>query len=233
MNKETFDDNIMNEIHKKQMRPRSRWFFVTEQWFFVTLISITTFIGSLAVTSILFILTDHDWFAVEYLDEGLVIHIVKTIPYLWLGILLIVVLVISKNVKKIGHGYRYSFWRIVYSSLFASISVGVALYFAGTGTLLDNYFDRTIPSYHSLVSSNNDIWIYPEDGLLSGKIQTTTKTSFTIIDVDDQPWTITINEKTIVETPLLPGKKVKITGTMIDGSTFTATAVLPWRNERK
>jgi hypothetical protein len=232
MSNETFNDTILDRIHKEKLQPRSRWYFVSEQWFFKLLIILETLIGAVAVTTSLFVLTDHDWFAVQYLDEGLLVHTIKTVPYLWLAIIVVVLFVTDRNIKKIGHGYRYSSRKIIAASLIASISVGTALFFAGAGRYLDNYFDQTIPQYRSLVSSNQDIWVYPEQGLLSGKIISIDADSFNIIDSDDQPWNVAIDPTTAIDAgALVAGKGVKILGTMTDGSHFAATNVFPWKNK--
>lgn len=233
MNNE-FDTKILDRIHTERLEPRSRWYFISEQWFFVAIIAITTFIGSIAITTSLFVLTDHDWFAVQYLDEGLFVHIIKTIPYVWFAIILGSVFLIEYNIKKVGHGYRYASWKVIALSLIASISIGTALFFAGAGTYLDTYFDRAIPVYRTLVPNNTAVWVYPEQGLLSGKVQTVTDTTIELIDGDDQSWTVLITPHTDFQpSEILPGKRIKLTGTMTDGNHFTATEIFPWRNERK
>ncbi len=234
MKDETFNNKILDRIHKEKMSPRSRWYFMTERWFFMTLIVVAIIIGSVAVTTSVFILTDHDWFAIDHLQEGLFLHIIKTIPYLWIVIIAGVIAITYFNIKKVRRGYRYGSQKIIVGSLFLSIVLGTALFFAGVGKYLDYYFDHYIPSYKTLVSSNSDIWIYPEDGLLSGRIITASANSFTLIDIDEQPWIVATDAATQIDSAaIIPGKYVKIVGTMIDGSNFSADMVLPWSNERK
>ncbi len=229
MNNDALNNKILEEIHAKKLRPRSQWYFLTEQWFFMTFIIIVTLIGSIAVTVSLFILTDHDWFAVSQLREGWFLHAIKTIPYVWLVILMCAMFLIANNIKKVGRGYRYASGRIILWSLGASLALGTVLFFAGAGAYLDNYFDHAIPAYRTVVSSNRDIWIYPEDGLLSGKVQANTIYGFSIVDSDGQPWEVTFAPDTRIDTIIMPGVRVKITGAMIDGSHFQATTVLPWK----
>ncbi len=231
MTDQTFNNKILDRIRTERLVPRSRWYFITEHWFVVTLIAVATFMGSIAVTSTLFILTDHDWFAVAYLDEGLFYHIVKTIPYLWLGIIIVVLITMYINIKKIGRGYRYASWKIVVWSLLASVSIGLVLFLSGIGGPLDDYFDHHVPGYQAVISTNRSIWMYPENGLLSGRVGTISGTTFNLIDNDKQPWVITITADTKWKrSTVIPGKRIKITGDMDGGNHFTATAIFPWRN---
>jgi hypothetical protein len=231
MTDQTFNNKILDRIHHEHIAPRSRWYFITEHWFMVGLIGLATFMGSIAVATTLFVLTDHDWFAVAYLDEDLFTNVIKTIPYIWLGIIVLVLLVIYINIKKIGRGYRYASWKIIFWSLLASLSVGLALFLSGVGGPLDRYLDRHLPGYSSVVSTNKSIWMYPENGLLSGKVESIQGKSFDLVDDDGQPWTIAITADTAWKTStVIPGMRVKITGVMTDGDHFTASRILPWRN---
>ena len=233
MENESFNNKILTQIHSRQIKPRSRWVFTTEHWFFVTIIGIMTFIGSIAVAITLFILTDHDWFAVSYLNESLAIHIVKTIPYLWIVITGLIATLVTNNIRKISRGYRINPWKVVLWSLVASMSIGSAFYFAGFGDFLDSYLDRTIPSYRTVVPGNRNIWKYPEQGLLSGWVKDVTPSGFVVRDDRSQLWNVTVTQATKSALLIKNGRHVKIIGEMTGPKDFTATQVFPWKNERK
>ncbi|MDB5188667.1 MAG: hypothetical protein JWM92_265 [Candidatus Nomurabacteria bacterium] len=226
---ETFDDKVIAKIKTAHLKPISRWYFTTRTWALTVLIIIATFLSSVGVTLILFLLTDHDWFAVSYLDEGLPLHILKTIPYLWLIIIFIVVAIIYSSIKQVGRGYRYPQRKIIGVSLLASVLIGTALFISGAGTYLDTYLERTVPFYDNLIVTNKDIWVYPEQGLLSGTITAIDGDTFSITDSDEQPWVVTMDSDTQENTPLRIEKSVKIVGTMTDGSHFNASLILPWQ----
>ncbi len=233
MENESFNNKILDKIHTERIKPKSRWLFTTEHWFFITVIAVMTFVGSIAVATTLFILTDHDWFAVQYLNENLLVHILKTIPYVWLVIVGFVIILMYINVKKINRGYRIQAWKIVLVSLLASLSIGTAFYLAGFGGFLDNYLDQAIPTYRNTVPGNRNIWKYPERGLLSGKVSSIDQTGFVLTDDNSKVWDITVTGNTKTKTIITVHKHLKITGEITSGSNFTATEVLPWKNERK
>ncbi len=226
---ETFDDKVIAKIKTAHLKPISRWYFTTRTWALTVLIIIATFLSSVGVMLILFLLTDHDWFAVSYLDEGWPLHILKTIPYLWLMIIFIVVAIVYRSIKQVGRGYRYTQRTIIGGSLLASVLIGTALFISGAGTYLDLYLERTVPFYDNLIVTNKDIWVYPEQGLLSGTVTAIDGNAFSVTDSDEQPWTVTVDSDTRENTPLSLGKSVKIVGTMTDGSHFTASLILPWQ----
>ena len=83
----TVSKKVLKTIEEKKITPKPRWHFVLKNYVFWFFLAITTFIGALAVTAVLFMLLDYDWDVFEYLDRGLFEHIFISIPYFWLAVL--------------------------------------------------------------------------------------------------------------------------------------------------
>ena len=233
MNIEEFSKNVENEINKKQLIPTPRWHFLLKNYVIWLFALLATLLGSLAVSTIIFILTDHDWDIFRYLDRSLFEHIFISIPYIWLIILILLVSIVQYNVIHTKRGYRYKTSLVLIGSILLSIIFGGALFSLGINSEIHELFIEQVPLYRSAVYTKENIWIFPEKGLLSGTITAINEDKFTLLDLNKKIWTITTTDDTKWENNLTPriGEKIKLIGAQNDVDEFSAFIIRPWNKK--
>lgn len=234
MNTEEFSKNIENEINKKQLTPTPRWHFLLKNYVIWLFALLATLLGSLAVATIIFILTDHDWDIFRYLDRSLFEHIFISIPYIWLIILILLVSIVQYNVIHTKRGYKYKTSLVLIGSILCSILFGGALFSLGINSEIHELFLKQVPLYKNSIYTKENIWIFPEKGLLSGTIIEINNEEFLLSDLNKKIWTITTSDDTKWETdPTLKiGEKIKLIGAQNNINTFSAFIIRPWNKNR-
>jgi hypothetical protein len=214
-------EKIIAAIETRQVEQIPRWQFVTREWLLKILFIISTLNGALAVSI--------SWSILLYLNEGIAEHLVEIVPFVWIGALCLMLCVMFYNLRKLQRGYRYASWKIISFNIFLSLVLGGLLFFGGFGKLLHTYFYEHLPLYENIVNAKS-AWVYPEKGLLSGTITSIKDGSFTLQDLDQILWTVTITPDTTQEkgVGIVVGTRVKIVGIMKDPKNFEAHILRSW-----
>ncbi len=231
MKTEEFAKNIMDRVADRHLTPKPRWNFLLADAALWVGAALTTALGALAIAVVIFILTDHDWDVYRYLDRGPIEHFFASLPYLWLVFLALFVLAARYNFRHTRRGYRYETWVVTAASVVISLTLGASMYAAGLGQELHEYFSDALPLYERLVYTKNDIWIYPEKGLLSGRIDRLDDVrGFILTDFRGREWRVIDGPNIIWERQLRPdaGVLVKLIGVQDGAGVFTAEIVRPW-----
>jgi hypothetical protein len=230
MNIEEFSKNIENEINENQLTPTTRWHFLLKNYVIWLFAFLATLLGSLAVSTIIFLLTEHDWDVFRYLNQSLFEYIFISIPYIWLAFLILLVFIIQFNVIRTKRGYRYKTSMVLIGSIVFSVILGSTLFLFGIDSEIHEIFLEQIPLYKNSIYTKENIWIFPEKGLLSGTITTINDDGFTLIDLNKKMWEIKISDKTEWEINPIPkiGEKIKLIGIQNDIKSFSALIIRPW-----
>ncbi|MFA6524950.1 MAG: hypothetical protein WCT33_01615 [Patescibacteria group bacterium] len=223
---------VLAKIEKEKITPKPKWQFRLEQigiWF---LAIISVLIGSNAFSLIIFAMVNNDWEVLELLDRNPVSHTLATIPYLWLVVLALFVLLAYYNTRHTNKGYRYSTYGIVIGSIAASMLVGTVLYSVGFAPGVDRLI-RGVPGINMLMHDREEIWSHPENGFMAGEIiNVKNNTSeFEIIDLNDEEWIVNANNAVIFPSVIIEnGELVRIIGQVQDDKyIFEAQRILPWQ----
>jgi len=227
---EKFSNNIIQQIGEQKLVPRPRWRFLLKNGVLWSLTAGSTVLGGFAVATICFIIVDHDWDVFEYLDRSLFEHIIASLPYLWFAALVLLVFAIRYNFCHTKRGYRYSAGMVVAISIGGSMLLGVLLVAAGFDAHLHNFFLKQVPLYEQLTYTKDDVWIYPEKGLLSGRVlMLNNGFGFSLSDWRGRIWNVRIATD-IDDKPvqISPGMRVKLIGRIEGPGMFEAKIVRPW-----
>jgi len=230
MNTEEFGKTIETKINEEQLTPTPRWHFLLKNYVIWSFALLTTFLGSLAVSTIIFILTDHDWDIFHYLDRSLFEHIFISIPYVWLIILMFLVSIVQYNVTHTKRGYRYKTSLVLIGSILFSIIFGGTLFSLGINSEIHELLIEQIPLYKSAIYTKENIWIFPEKGLLSGTIIAINENGFTLLDLNKKIWDVTTPDDTKWENNVILkiGEKIKLIGTQNNIDEFSTFVIRPW-----
>ena len=228
MNKQA--EKILKTIKDKQIRPKSKWFFLLKNYLIWTLFTISVFIGAIAISVIFFSLADNDWDIYRNLNKNISTYILISLPYIWIVILTSFSFLAYFNYKHTKRGYRINPLMIVSGSIFISIFLGIAFYFAGLGQIIEYKLSNNIPYYEKIIAHRFIMWNNPERGLLAGKIiKIDSANNFYIKALDNKVWKIIGNNILWQgKAEKGSGERIKIIGKMMGSDVFVAREVRPW-----
>lgn len=204
-----FSEETLKIIEEKGIKPKAKWQFLLKDYvvWFLFIASIVT--GALAVATIIFILTDHDWEAYRYLDRSLFEHIFISIPYFWLAIFSLFIFAAYHNLKHTRGGYRYEIIIVVGASIFLSAILGITFFASGLDSEVHDIFSAQVPFYDSFVYTREDIWRATDKGLLGGQIiSIKDQNDFMLRDFNGKVWQI--QGQNLVWPVATPTKGIKI-----------------------
>lgn len=225
-------EKTFKTIEEKQIKPRPRWRFLAKNYSLWLLFFLSVIVGALAVSAILFMLTENDWDIYTYLGRSLIEHIFISMPYLWISILLILILFAYYNFRYTKSGYRYEIYRVIAGSVFISMLLGVFLFWFGLGEGIHNLFMQKVPFYDALIYTKKELWDHPQNGLLGGKITNIeNENEFTLQDFNGKIWKIEKENPQCCDPRITQiDKEIELIGNPATDSIFFVRSVRPWHH---
>jgi uncharacterized membrane protein len=230
---EDFTKDVLSQIKDQKLAPRPRWQFTLKNYLLWALVGLATILGALAVTTIIFILTDYDWDVFVYLNRSFLVHVLMALPYLWLASLTLILVTIYYNFRHTKGGYHYEPYKIIGLSVFASLVLGTIMFWCGLDSEIHECLVDRLPLYGHLVQTNRDLWIYPEHGLLAGHITLFNDSQgFVFQDLHGTVWVVATDTQTIWDNRLHPATNtiIKLIGERQDAQHFRVRNIRPWNN---
>ncbi len=230
--------SIIEKIDAENVCPRGRWFFLckeTSVWFFWGLSVVA---GALAVAVSIFVISHKQYALYEATHETFLTFIMGALPYIWIILFLMTAILAVANVRCAKRGYRFEVWKIIVSSLVASLAAGAVLQLFGFGYAIDHKLGEEMRMYMSQEKQETRLWQTPTDGRLVGRqvYSTLTPTSTVIFeDSEGARWNLNVSDLKPLDLNLLEtGKTVRIVGTSSNLSVkqFHACGAFPWMLDR-
>lgn len=233
---ENLSDKVLRKIKEENIRPRPRWQFLLEDYVIWLFFLVSLILGALAFCVTLHAFFTNDWDLYQYLHTSLVGHILISIPYLWIGFLVLFIGIAYYNFKYTKGGYRREAYVVVGLSIVGSLLLGAFLSSLGMGEKIENMVAASVPAYEKLTCCSNrkDIWVQPANGLLAGQIiDVLDDRNFEIKDFLGSSWRIEEDDDTLEYDPLeiKTGEQVKLIGEKKQDFVFWAREIRPWKNK--
>jgi hypothetical protein len=193
-------DKVLKKIEKKNITPKPRWIFTLQNvavWFSSILFLL---IGGLAFSVVIYMILESDWSLYANLNDSLWKFVILILPYFWLVILILLVVLANYNLKNTKGGYRYQLRTIVILVLLISLLLGGVFYLLGLGKKIDETFAEKMPIYERFINKINrdkGMWMKPGRGLLAGVITSFEDGVMRISDFNNDVWVIRIDDKTV------------------------------------
>lgn len=222
---------ILAEIEKRHLSPKPRWQFLLKRWLFWALFIVSTFFGGLAIAIIIFIFLDHDPNVSLYLHQTMFEDILLTIPYVWLVMFSLFIIVSWYTFRHTKKGYRHRTILIVTFSLLISVILGLLLNTIDVGERIHDFLMQNVPYYNTIIRTLEDEWSQPQKGLLGGVIiETKEKQDYIVIrDFRGNIWHIDIaSVQQQGEVNLKVDSKIKIVGEIESPGIFIAHDIFSW-----
>lgn len=224
---------ILDTIEREAICPRSRYFFLCYNsvlWL--------AWVGSIALGAIsiavintgvmhgmygLFEATHDSWL-------GLTLVLV---PYVWIPVFVLLVVMAQVNLRHTSTGYRYPVWQVVGSSVVLSIFFGIVLYWLGLGHAVDRMVGATMPMYPSQERIEEKLWQQPSAGRLVGMYEgeRISDTVVRFMDATGATWQLETADLAASDLAILEtGERVRVLGVLKPEqfAHFHACGVFPW-----
>jgi hypothetical protein len=153
---ENLSDKIIGRIDNEQISPLPRWRFILWRGLFWLFAILSVIIGGIAVGTMLFL------FNGLYISGFLaiphdIIELLLLVPYLWLIVFVLFILIARISIKHTKGGYKYGLGFIILTSVFLSVILGSVFYITGIGKMTHEYLNE-FPVYNYAVHDEKEAW---------------------------------------------------------------------------
>ncbi len=226
MNK--LSQKIIKEIEKDRIKPISKVNFYLKNvavWF-VALFSI--FIGTFSIAIISYNVSARDWDLYEYLGDSFFGYLISSLPYLWIGLTIVSLIIGIINLEHTKKGYKYSPLLITLFSLVITFILGLTIHTTGGGKMIDEYIGQKINHYQTVEDNKEKLWNQPSKGLFSGTIINISTNTFDLEDLSGTVWQVDYSHASIRGNIQIKNNvKIKIIGT-VKNTVIEASDIRPW-----
>ncbi len=226
--------SVMSRIECGEVCPRSKTFFQTRECLVWLLWLVSVVVGALAVAVTLFVVSYRQYGLYEATHDNFFTFMVDVLPFLWIVVFGLMVLIGMYELRHTKRGYRYPLWQIFGSSVVLSLAGGSALQLFGLGYATDHVLGQHMNMYNSQEKIEEKMWQDPDDGRLTGKQDRPLMPPATTVDFTDirgELWHIDISDLSESEVDLLAQERtVRLIGVLKneEAMLFHGCGVFPW-----
>jgi len=227
-------DKTFQEIISSRIEPAPKWRFVLRHASIWALLALAVTAGALAVSAGAFLMSDFEWDVSSYPEGGLWLIVLRSVPFFWLGALVLLLIVAYMEYRRTRLGYRGHTSAIVAVCLLISVSAGAILHLAGVGETIEDAAARSVPFYENVVWHKDDLWTLPDEGLLAGTVTSVNSSDDDVIvkDFTGGEWHVDATAAAAGGAALKTGDQVKITGERRAGDGFHAKKINTWKGKK-
>lgn len=220
----TISQEVLEKIQAGKITPKPKWQFLLKDSVVWGAGFTCVLVGALSTAVIIHMVTTSDFDLYASSNGSLPAYIFASMPYFWLVILALFILLAQYNVKHTKGGYRYSLPTIILAVIGASVVFGAAFHFMKIGRAIDYAFEEKVPYYAEVFAPRHKPWSHPEQGTLTGRIiDIENNTTIEIVDVNGEQWIIITEYAERVDyDQLREDRVVRAVGEMLEDMTFQA-----------
>ncbi len=229
---------VLSKIHTKSVVPRSRWWFITREYGLLLLCLFAIIVGAFAMAVTMSVVSYRQASFYEVTHDSFLSFLIDVLPYLWIGLFVVMIILAAFNIKHLRRGYRHTLFKITIGSLFLSFVAGLLLHLLGLGFGFDKSLGVYVNNYTSQEKLEIQMWQNPQAGLLVGKLDTDSynqsghlSSGPSFKDYWRQEWSLVFTELSESDKALLnSGETVRIMGQIVESEpmSFLVCGVMPW-----
>ncbi len=223
-------DSVLEKIKKENIRPISKNKFKLKRFFLWFVIAAFFLLGALTAAVVMFSLVNQDWDIHEKIAANHLVFILMVLPYFWLIVLIIFLIIAYANYRKTRHSYRYRFTSVLLGVVLLVALIGFLVYQLDLGRRVEEIISDYLP-YYRQINNNYQVWNKPESGLLAGSVTAVDQKILTIKDWNNQEWVIKLANGLEINSQVVKvGSKIKILGQLLSKSDheFLADDIRLW-----
>lgn len=228
--KNDLTNNILKTIEKQQVQPTARWIFLLKNYIIWIVALLALIVGGVSFAVVLEIMQNSGLDLYTSMgDNNVVMFLMHTLPFVWLLLVGLFIVLAYFNVRNTKRGYKYALHIVIFGSVAISAAFGTVLFATGVGDTADTVLSEKIPTYKKVMNRNDAFWHRPDDGFLQAQIlATSTHNALMVIDHQQKNWEVDTEEAKVVgHIQLAPGVFVRVIGRRIDDDEFQAFKIGP------
>lgn len=229
MSTKDFGNKVLETIKKENIKPKPRWEFLLKDYFLWALFIISVFVGSISVSIMIFMFSTDMPAPPPHTDP---IHsLVSNIPYFWLLVLILFLVIAYLNFRYTKSGYRYNTLKVFLASIFLSLIFGSTLHFIGLSHIAERATYERLPFYKNVMEHRAEQMMSPEDGRLGGMLLGQKDNVLELKSFGGQVWLVdiaSIEKEKLSALNLEPGIRIMILGDQVSENEFVAEQVMMW-----
>ncbi|MFA5132233.1 MAG: hypothetical protein WC444_02815 [Candidatus Paceibacterota bacterium] len=219
----TTSETILTKIHKENIKPKAKWYFVVEHAALWIPGIAVTLLGAVAVAGGLFASMHTGWEYQEFVYASQFDFITANIPFIWVLSFALFGGFIVKALRTTHFGYRYSLHWILLGSVTTSVVLGIIIY------KIDDSFEVDSVIRYPVHEREQRVWSSLSEGRLAGYVEKKEDSRVVLRDKDDVVWVIDFSGFGTTTFPFVEeGKSIRIIGTTTGERVFVACMVFPW-----
>ena len=225
MTEKNLDNLVFDRIKEGHIAPKPKWHFLLKDSVVWVLGVLALLIGMVATSVTMYLLAYNDWTVYEEMSESFLSVVILSMPYFWLIIFALFIVVVYYNIKHTKKGYKLSLPIIIVVCVSASLLGGGFLFAAGAGQAIDDVLSEKISIYHKVLNPHADMWNMPSEGRLAGLVvRKIDDSNFILVDIRRREWELNCLAPCIAGM-LEVGRPTKVLG-QIEGEVFKASQVM-------
>lgn len=232
-------EEVIKQIKQEKIKPRSTWlcYFHNGLWwvFFI----VAALAGALFLAVIFLLVSDIDWSIRKYLEQDLFSFVLRVVPFLWIILSFLAILLAYLNLRQTKRGYKYD-WLIVLILIGIIVLMSsVILHVLKINQQTNQFLKNKVPYYKKVVCDKEILWSQPEKGLLAGTITIFVQgdDKIRLTDFNNNIWEITFGEDTVIhrKVKLTERELIKLIGTgkNLVQKKFEAREIMPWSEKNE
>ena len=229
MDKQSLSEKVLAVIKEKKIQRKARWTFLLRDYVVRIFGLISLFVGGMAFSVIIYMMRNNSWEEYSYAGDSFLQFIILSLPYFWIGFLILFVVIADYNIRHIKKGYRYRLPAVVLASIVISAFLGGLFYNIGMGQTIDDILSKNTAYYEQFINPGFKMWQNPEKGLYSGRIiSVNAENELKFEDIDGNLWTVIYDKHDcMLERKVLEGFQVRIFGKNLSEDLIEAERIVP------
>lgn len=222
---------VLEKIKKAKMLPIPKWRFAAMHILLWAIVLISIILGSIAISVILRSINGIPWEVARMAGRGPIHSFILVLPYIWIGFLALILFTANNLFAKTEKSYRYKPILVVAGSVLISLLLGIALYFAGAGHVIERGLINNVRPYADWQNRRDSMMVAPDRGILIGKVmQISPKINLIIIDLKSTKWTVDVTQAKF-KNDFVPqiNLDIGVLGNKTGKDTFKAERVMLWK----
>ena len=225
---------IIDRIKEGNIKQKPKWRFTIQNILNWSFYIICILIGAASFSVILFSISQTDFNLISHMSHSRAEMFLGLLPFFWIVTLLIFLFIATIVLRRSKSGYKFNWPRLLITSTAASVLLGTIFFIGGGGLQLENTFSEKVPLYKSVHENKKELWMNPEEGLLSGTIEEINKDKIQFIDFNNKLWDLDYSHSSIAgSVQLRKGEQVKLIGEITSPNYFYVKEIRPWNGKGK
>ena len=221
--------NVLAKIKKTGIKPIPKWQFMLKNSFVWGLFVVNLILGAIGFAAVIYLLVNNDAVWDFSLTTNIFQWILLAVPLAWIALTLFFLFVAYYNFKNTEDGYRTSVWSKLLINIGIAVLLGLILYTSGFSARMNRLLSDNIAFYSHTLDVREEVWMRPEEGLLSGDILNVNEKVIQLKDLEGNEWSIGYEDATVKYRVVLDvGERIKILGSAVSENVFEASEIRPW-----